>query len=182
MLLFPYQQGQQFAMALYVAGGTKAIDDAFRNPPTCTKDILHPEKFLRQRATPEKVELPRVESKDWRMIGSNVLGEFGMRFVLEQALGAFDAQTLAEGWNGDRYNVYERGTNGPTALVWTSAWEDEGQAGEFADAYKKVAEKRGIAMAGVKIRREGKRVTVVQSADAGFLDLWAAAQTARKNN
>ncbi|HUJ72124.1 MAG TPA: hypothetical protein VLZ30_07755, partial [Verrucomicrobiae bacterium] len=49
MLLFPYQQGQQFAMALYVAGGTKAIDAAFRNPPLCTKDILHPEKYLRQR-------------------------------------------------------------------------------------------------------------------------------------
>ena len=34
MLMFPYQQGQQFAMALYVAGGTKAIDAAFLNPPT----------------------------------------------------------------------------------------------------------------------------------------------------
>jgi hypothetical protein len=117
------------------------------------------------------------------LIGNNVLGEFGMRFVLQQGIGAFDAQMLAQAWNGDRYQVYERGTNGPTALVWVTAWEGEPQAAEFEDAYKKVAEKRvGFVAANLRIHRDGRHVTVVQSPDATFLDLWEASHVARKVN
>ena len=111
MLMFPYQQGQSFVMSLYSAGGNEAVDAAFRNPPTSTKDILHADKFLHQRATPEHLDLPLLAAGDWRLIGNNTLGEFGTRFVLEQGMEPFDAQALAEGWNGDRYQVYERGTN-----------------------------------------------------------------------
>ncbi|HTS19441.1 MAG TPA: hypothetical protein VMP11_17830 [Verrucomicrobiae bacterium] len=183
LLVFPYQQGQQFAMSLFVAGGTAAIDAAFRNPPTCTKDILHPDTFLQHRATPEKVEPPAFDSKDWRLIGDNNLGEFGTGFLLKQGMGAYDAQVLADGWNGDRYHVYEHGTNGPTALVWATAWEDDQQAGEFADAYKKVEAARGGPFAAnLRIRREGKHVTIVQSSEPSFIELWESAHEARKTN
>jgi len=173
MLIFPYTQGQEFAAALFAAGGNAALDAAFRNPPTCTKDILHPDEFLHHRATPERIELPRLESKEWRLIGSNVLGEFGTRFVLQQGLGPFEAQLLAQGWNGDRYNVYERGPNGPTALIWSTAWDDEQHAAEFEDAYRKVAEKRnGISTpSNLRIRRDGRHVTIRQSGDDSFLAL-----------
>jgi hypothetical protein len=168
MLLFPYTQGQQFAMTLFASGGTEALDAAFRNPPTCTKDILHPDTFPRKRATPERVEVPRLESKDWRLIGNNVMGEFGTRFVLQTALDTFEATTLAQGWNGDRYHVYERGTNGPTGLVWITAWDDDQHAIEFEAAYKKVAAKRGLA---AKSNRTGKHVTIEQSNNDSFLAL-----------
>jgi hypothetical protein len=115
-----------------------------------------------------------VDSKDWRLIANNTLGEFGTDFILQEAMGAFDAQTLAQGWNGDRYQVYERGTNGPTAVVWATAWEDDQQAGEFEDAYKKVVEKRGSPAANLHTHRDGKHVTIVQSPDAAFFDLWQA--------
>ncbi|MGA2603273.1 MAG: hypothetical protein ABSG14_03510 [Verrucomicrobiia bacterium] len=181
MLMFPYQQGQSFAMSLYVSGGTAAIDAAFRNPPMCTKDILHPDTFLQHRAAPEHVEPPPLDSKDWRLIGSNDLGEFGTGFLLKQGMGAYDAQVLAQGWNGDRYHVYEHGTNGPTALVWATAWEDEQQAGEFADAYKKAEEARGGPFAAnLRIHRDGKHVTIVQSSEPSFLDLWESSHEARK--
>jgi hypothetical protein len=183
MLVFPYQEGQQFAMALYSSGGNGAIDAAFRNPPTTTKDILHPDRFLHQRATPEQLDLPKLETGDWRLIGNNTLGEFGTRFVLEQGMGVYDAHVLAEGWNGDRYQVYERGTNGPAALVWMTAWETEPQATEFEAAYKKVVEKRAVTPApGLRIHREGKHVTIVQSPDLAFMDLWEAGHAAPKGN
>jgi chorismate mutase len=183
MLMFPYQEGQQFAMALYSSGGTAAIDAAFHNPPTTTKDILHPDKFLHQRATPEQIDLPKLEAADWRLIGNNTLGEFGTRFVLEQGMGAYDAQLLAEGWNGDRYQVYEQGTNRPTAFVWATAWETDSQATEFAGAYKKVIEKRAAApIPSLRIHHDGKHVTVIQSPDPAFVDLWDAARVAGKTN
>jgi hypothetical protein len=183
MLMFPYQEGQQFATTLYSSGGTAAIDAAFRNPPTCTKDILHPDRFLQQRATPEHFDLPKLEAGDWRLIGNNTLGEFGTRFILEQGMGIYDAHVLAEGWNGDRYQVYERGTNGPTALVWMTAWETEPQAAEFEAAYKKVIEKRAATPAlTLRIHRDGKHVTVAQSPDPAFTDLWEGAHVAGKTN
>jgi hypothetical protein len=183
MLMFPYQEGQQFVTALYSSGGTAAIDAAFHDPPTTTKDILHPDKFLHQRATPERLDLPKFEATDWRSIGKNTLGEFGTRFVLGQGMGAYDAQLLAEGWNGDRYQVYERGTNGPTAFVWLTAWETEPQATEFAGAYKKVIEKRAPTPAvTLHIHHDGKHVTILQSPDTAFVDLWEAAHVAGKAN
>jgi hypothetical protein len=166
MLLFPYVQGQEFVTTLFASGGEEAVNAAFRNPPTCTKEILHPDQFLRHRATPEQVKVPELKSKDWRLIGNNVLGEFGMRFVLQQGLGVFEATTLAQNWNGDRYHVYERGTNGPTGLVWVTAWEDDQHASEFEDAYKKIAAKRGLP---AKLDRDGDHVTVRQSRDSSFL-------------
>lgn len=183
MLMFPYQEGQQFVTALYSSGGNAAVDAAFRNPPTTTKEILHPDKFLHQHATPEHLDLPKLEAADWRLIGSNSLGEFGTRFILAQDMGAYDAQVLAEGWNGDRYDVYEKGTNGPTALVWMTAWEAEPQATEFAGAYKKVIEKRAATPApSLRIHRDGKHVTVIQSPDPAFVDLWEASHAVRKTD
>ncbi len=183
MLMFPYQEGQQFVTALYSSGGTPAIDAAFHDPPTTTKDILHPDKFLHQRVAPEHLDLPKLEAADWRLIGNNTLGEFGTRFVLGQGMGAYDAQLLAEGWNGDRYQVYERGTNGPTALVWITAWETEPQATEFAGAYKKVIEKLAATPAvTLRIHRDAKHVTILQSPDPAFVDLWEAAHPAGKTN
>jgi len=165
MLLFPYVQGQQFVMALSVAGGTDALNDAFRHPPVSTQQILHPEKFLHDRRNPESLTLPRLDSKDWRLIGHNVVGEFGIRSLLEQSLGLFEALQVAQGWIGDRYNVYERGTNGPTALVWITAWDDEQHAAAFEDAYKGLAQKRGVT---ARSNRDGVRVTIRQSSDESF--------------
>src|SRR5204863_5202200 len=129
--------------------------------------ILHPEKYLHDRRDPEKIMLPRRDAKDWRLIGDNVLGEFGLRSLLAQHLGMLEAQRIAAGWNGDRYQAYERGTNGPTALVWTIAWETGQDAGDFESAYRRLADKSGVT---AEIRREGNHVRILQSKDAATLD------------
>jgi len=171
MLIFPYQEGAQFVTALYAAGGTKALDEAFRHPPTSTHEILHPETFLKNRQAPIEITLPAVSTNDWRVIGDNVAGEFGVRVLLEQQLSPWQSQLIGQGWRGDRFRVYERGTNGPTALVWGSAWEDEPTAIDFADAYTKLAQKPATnATWRVKTTRKGARVTIWKSTDASFLE------------
>lgn len=176
MLLFPYQEGQQFVTALTVAGGTKALDEAFRHPPTSTHEILHPDKFLHDRHEPVPVEVPAVATNEWRLIGNNVLGEFGIRSMLQQQLSPWQSQLIAQGSSGDRYHIYERATNGPTGLVWTSAWASEQEAIDFADAYAKLGQNRAAgAPLRVKVARDGARVTVWQSADTNFFDSVATA-------
>jgi len=155
-------------MTLYAAGGNDAIDATFRNPPVCTKHILHPEQFLSDRRDPETVTLRSVASADWRLIGDNVLGEFGIRSLLEQHVGAFDAQRVAQAWNGDRYHVYERGTNGPTGLIWETAWEDEHSAADFKKLYQQVLARRNV---GGSVDQTANRVLVIQSDDQTFIAL-----------
>ena len=167
LLLFPYQEGTEFMMGVFAAGGMDALNDAFRHPPVSSQQILHPEQFLRDRHDPEKIALKKLDAGQWRLIGDNVLGEFGVRCLLSPSLGALEAQRLAAGWNGDRYHVYERGTNGPTALMWTTAWTTEKEAVDFADAYQQLTEKRGVV---AKLERDGNHVRIRQAKDAAVLD------------
>lgn len=170
MLIFPYQEGAQFVTALYAAGGAKALDEAFRHPPTSTHEILHPEKFLKDRQPPVAVTLPAVATNEWRVIGDNVAGEFGVRVLLEQKLSPWQSQLVAQGWRGDQFRAYERGTNGPTALVWASAWDDETAAIDFAEAYTKLAQGDTNTTWQVKTARDGTRVTIWKTTDASFLE------------
>jgi hypothetical protein len=172
LLLFPYQQGQQFASALFSAGGTDALNDAFRHPPTTTQQILHPDKFLHDRHDPQPVPVPSIDSPDWRLIGNNVLGEFGIRSVLEQPLGLFEAQQIAQGWVADHYHVYEHGPGGPTGLMWTTVWDSEPDAAAFQDGYRNATRKAGVT---VKLHQDGKQVSIQQSADPAFFPLAEAA-------
>ncbi len=172
LLLFPYQQGQQFASALFSAGGTDALNDAFRHPPMTSQQILHPDRFLRDRRDPQPVPVPPINDPDWRLIGNNVLGEFGVRSVLEQPLGLFEAQQIAQGWAADRYNVYEHGPGGPTGFIWITDWDSEPDAAAFQDAYRNATRKPGVT---VKVHQDGKRVSIQQAADPAFFTLAEAA-------
>ena len=98
-----------------------------------------------------------------------MLGEFGVRNLLAQEFNQLEAQRLAAGWNGDRYQVYESSSNGPTALLWTTAWETEADAGEFEAAYRRLAAKRGVA---ADVKRENSHVRVMQAKDGATLDEW----------
>ncbi|MEI6085114.1 MAG: hypothetical protein WCS70_12540 [Verrucomicrobiota bacterium] len=170
-LLFPYQQGTEFATAIFAAGGTDALNAALQHPPVSTKEILHPEKFLHNRQAPEKIDMAKIEKPGWRLIGHNVLGEFGLRSLLAGPVGIFEAQRAADGWNGDRYQVYEHGSNGPCVLVWETAWETGPEAEEFAATYQRLAGKRGVTS---EVQRAGNRVSIRQAPDVATLNDWNA--------
>jgi len=167
-LLFPYTQGQQFAATLYASGGAELLNAAFRQPPTTTEEVLHPDKFLKNRTAPSQPTPPAHSPAGWQPIGNNVLGQFGIRVLLQEGAGAFEAQMAAAGWDGDRYQAYERGTNGPLGVVWATAWDSEEDAGEFAETYTRVARQRGFT---ATLKRTGKRVVVIQSADNSFFSV-----------
>ena len=82
----------------------EAVDDAYRNPPVSTEQILHPQKFRAEPDHPTLVEFGDLEpGEGWRELGQNVLGEFQIRVMLRRQRG----EVAAEGWDGDRYAVFE---------------------------------------------------------------------------
>lgn len=126
MLAFPYSGGARFAHALMKAGRTDygAIDLAFSNPPRTTREILHPEVFIRGEKN-----IPIVDSVEEGRCTKDSVGEFLTSLLLYQnKIKGFSE--LARELRGDK--VYHCGT----VLHWKSAWSDEKNAKNFADTIK----------------------------------------------
>jgi hypothetical protein len=135
-LLFPYGDGFNFVRRLYqTGGGYVGVDDAFKNPPDSTEQILHPEKY-RTREKPVEVALPDLVAAmgpGWRKINSNVLGELDFRLILEQLTDTGRATRGSAGWGGDRWMLLEK--DGQQALVIKSVWDTENDARNFFDTF-----------------------------------------------
>ncbi|TET86816.1 MAG: hypothetical protein E3J34_03060 [Dehalococcoidia bacterium] len=135
-LIFPYESGLNFVMALIEQDGWDVVDQAYSDPPQSTEQILHPEKYL-ERDEPQAIEMPDLENAlggGWKQVDSDVLGEFNIRIYLETFVDTAEAATAAEGWDGDRY-VYLKDTDDRKLLVLNSLWDSVSDSQEFFDAY-----------------------------------------------
>jgi hypothetical protein len=144
-LLFPYLAGAAFAAkALEAAGGWPGLARLFERPPTSTQQILHPELYLRG-VQPETVQLPAlggIESRGWKKLDENVMGEFGLNQVLKQFLGKERADELAAAWSGDRYAIFEQSPDGPALLVIRLRLAGGGEAARFFSGYSELLEQK----------------------------------------
>ncbi|MDL1902129.1 hypothetical protein FBR02_15335 [Anaerolineae bacterium CFX9] len=107
-LLFPYNQGLSFVLALYGAGGWDAIHAAYDNPPTTTEQVLHPDKYLAgEGALP--VTLPDYApllGDSWVQAWDITLGEYYLNAFLRTQLSPAEAGRASSGWGGDRFAVW----------------------------------------------------------------------------
>ena len=130
-MTFPYFQGMVYCAKLTNERGWKAIDEAYRNPPLSTEQILHPEKYAAKPDLPTAIDLGRLQAGEgWKEVGRNVLGEMQILVMLRKQ----DGKAAAAGWDGDRYAIFE-GPRKRLGLVWCSTWDSEDDAREFAQAY-----------------------------------------------
>ncbi|MCU0722764.1 MAG: hypothetical protein MUC63_03980 [Planctomycetes bacterium] len=142
-LVYPYQGGAALVNEVVKKGGYKAVDALFKDPPLSTEQVLHLDRFFKERDDPTFVAFPEVQALapgKWELLECNVLGELGSRVLLGGFLPKKDAQAAADGWDGDRFAVFGRG--GEAFFFWFSTWDDAKQAGEFARAYVKLLGKK----------------------------------------
>ena len=139
VLQFPYDQGLAFVTALHDRGGFDLVDQAYRDPPTSTEQIMHPTKYLDTRDNPTPVTLPnvlRALGSGWSFIQDGGIGEFDVLELLErgggQGLSPSVAASAAAGWDGGEYGGY-RSRDGVLVATMT-VWDSDSQAGEAADA------------------------------------------------
>lgn len=139
-LVFPYEQGAEWASRIYKRGGWPMISASFTKLPQSSEQILHPEKYLSYEA-PVKVDIPDVRNylgHDWKRIDADVNGEWSLYLILDQFLNSpAESKRAAAGWAGDRYFFYEGPKAGDALLVQLTAWDSEDDAREFFDAYTK---------------------------------------------
>jgi hypothetical protein len=130
-MTFPYFKGMVFCTKLANAGGWGAIDEAYRDPPLSTEQILHPDKYKLKPDYPMAIDLGTLRpGEGWTEVGRNVLGEMQMAIMLKK----YGGTGAAAGWDGDKYAIFE-GPKTKLGLVWLSTWDSEDDAREFAKSY-----------------------------------------------
>ncbi|MDX6588240.1 MAG: hypothetical protein QOI31_2713 [Solirubrobacterales bacterium] len=136
---FAYFGGQKFVDELREAAGGSwdLVDFAYqRRLPATTEQILHPEKYLEDEGA-----LPVPENPDpgpgWEEVDDGTVGEFFTREILRRDAEDVGADEAAEGWGGDRYELFHRKgapaectdncrEDNALAIVWRSDDENEG--------------------------------------------------------
>lgn len=146
--LFPYQTGLEFVQSLYDRAGYSAVNDAFKNPPVSTEQILHPEKYPSDK--PMDVPLPKLEDtlgKGWRELDKGELGEWYTYLMLAKSaqvslrLPEKDARQAAAGWGGDSYGIYQNDA-GQVVLAYRSRWDTSTDQDEFFKTFSQYAKLR----------------------------------------
>jgi hypothetical protein len=125
-LRFPYTTGAQWIAGIRAAGGTTAIDNLLREPPSSTSVVLHPDRGVDWK--PEQLTLPRLDSamgEDVTWESGGTLGEFHWQNLLRVQLPGLQSAQAAAGWLGDRYDVY---VDGEQAVAVFSVRDDGGLA------------------------------------------------------
>jgi hypothetical protein len=144
---FPYRGGLDFVEAVAPNGYWPAIDQAYKDQPASTEQIMHPEKYLDERDDPRTVQLPDGLSQldaEWAEMDNDVMGEFFTREFLANHIAPDLAAIAAAGWDGDRYAFLENRKDGRDLLIWQTVWDSVEEAREFVTAQRAVfAEEQG---------------------------------------
>lgn len=125
-LVFPYATGLATVMRAYEAGSWPAVDRLLAHPPADTAVLLHPDES-RDAPTVPASEMPPVPP-GWEEVITDVVGEWGLSFLLGRRMPHDQAAVLASAWDGDRLRLV-RATRRPEqwALAWRISCRSEAQ-------------------------------------------------------
>jgi hypothetical protein len=148
----PYTDGGTYVYTLKQKGGWEAVDRAHQDPPVSSEQIIH----LRPDEKPVPLSVEDHSGSDWERYHTNTLGEVGI-FALffaqqeraEEGQAVMDRDVFerqhrwdnldfdfeaSAGWGNDRLVAYRNGED--RGYVWTTVWDTERDATEFAGAYR----------------------------------------------
>ena len=134
-LIFPYLEGLRFVMALRRGKPWSRIDAAFKQPPSSTEQILHPDRYLSHDEPVLIDAAPLAQLAPRKEIRRDVMGELGLRILFRTRLPEPQADAAAAGWGGDRLVAYASDDRPVPVLVDRSAWDTELDAKEAFDAF-----------------------------------------------
>lgn len=170
--LFPYPNGQAFVDALVAKGGEKAVDEAFRDPPVSTEQILHPERYPSD--VPQAVAVPDLSAElgsGWSLFDQQEVGEGMLRILLGLRLSKGVASDAAAGWDGGLMRSWSSGSS--TAVLMQTVWDSEKEAGEFTSAMRDWFEQQAA-----EVLQDGTQVRVLFGSDAQALAVLRTAAAA----
>ena len=143
--LFPATFGFSFVQFYLKWNGWEGAARLYSDFPRSSEQIMHPEKYAGFRDDPTEVEVqtpPEILSAPWKRVYSNTLGEFILYLVLKEFITEQKAKWGAQGWDGDRIELFENPTNRALAFVLRSVWDSDTEASQFSQAYSSLIDKK----------------------------------------
>jgi hypothetical protein len=128
---FPYEKGLTFVGQIMSTAGLKGVDDAYKDLPISTEQILDPNKYLRN-AQPEPMTPLSVDLPGWELAEEATFGEWGIQLLLTDAETPGAVTQAAAGWGNDTYRFFTRGND--SAIAWVYQGETETDAEDLANA------------------------------------------------
>lgn len=119
-LVAPYVDGFACIQALRRRGDWPAVDEVWRNLPETTEQLLHIDKLM-AREPAEAISAPSLgplEKDGYKMVIEDVMGEQGLRILLEDITRRSVAKDGAAGWGGDKAIVGERVVQGKRQVAF----------------------------------------------------------------
>lgn len=133
----PYADGIAFTHALRRRGGWAAVDAAWRDLPTSTEQILHPDKYL-VHEPPERLPVPPAPpGGPDALLFHDVIGEQGLRITFEEWVPLSTAAETASGWGGDAIAVFAAGDRRAVAI--RLRFDDEAHAVQAQETFARGA-------------------------------------------
>jgi hypothetical protein len=143
LFALPYVFGPPFIDALVADGGTKAVDRAFRTPPTTEEDILDPTSYLAGEQ-PAKVAAPKVGAGEKAVDQPDDFGMLSLLLVLGERLPFPQAWAAVDGWKGDASIGYR--SKGRDCIRVRTLLDTPADAAELRDAVQAWAAGRPTAV------------------------------------
>ncbi len=137
-LIFPYKYGLLFVEALYQRGGWDQVNEAYRNPPQSSENIMYPQTYF-DREAPEFVDIASKIDEDrtnWEIMVEDTIGQFGLYLMLTNYVGETAAVDASRGWGGDQYVLVKNTGTGSEVLMMKIEWDSVEDAEEFSEMYK----------------------------------------------
>lgn len=144
-LIFTYLDGLAFVQRMWGQGGWSRVDEVWREPPSSTEQIIHPEHYPDEQ--PVAVELPDLAGllgDGWESRYETTMGELRLSILVSGqeeyeipevplwGITLANAEAAA-GWGGDTVADLD-GPDGAWAVVWQTTWDTPADAAEFAPA------------------------------------------------
>jgi hypothetical protein len=130
----------------------------------------HPERYIDRRDRPATVHLAEPPA-GWEPVFEESLGMLTTRVLLREHLGRRAARA-AEGWDGDRYVVWESPTG--AVLGWLTVWDRPHQARRFMRTYRRLLRRKLGDAQPFAIRQRGYVVAAVEGGAPGEVEAAAS--------
>lgn len=165
--MWPYLHGQGFMAALRADGGLERVDEALRDLPASTEQVIHPERF--QQDEPREVDVPDLApalGEGWRDLDVYSVGEHWLSAALRLRLDQARGTEAAAGWDGGQYRAWTDGERATVVLF--TAWDSSRDAAQFAGAMEEWLEGEDRSATDVLVAKEA--VAVLWAPDDRLLD------------
>ena len=145
--MFDYVDGGMFVRSLYRrAGGFQLVNQALRDPPTRSHQVLHPRSWPGGGgARRVRLGLAPLLQRDWRLVGGGIAGEEQALSILLAGANPIEASLGASGWAGGRFAVWRSRT--PPEDCGPDCGSERAEVGVVAFRWRRRSDCRQFALA-----------------------------------